>query len=236
MKRILPSLFILLLSIAAANAQMSVVTVRGTVEVRRGVNEGWRPVQAGEVLKPEDSMKSGKKSRATVLLENKKALSLPENVIVDLSDFRPLTNDELLLKLAMERVRSLPNRERDEDFSVPQTTIMHGTEKEEIISSQVPRNIEEGLLQLNGTQVLYENGYHAGCVLRAKEVFLRYPELASKTEYRLLVASALEKTKLYGEALSEYASLAAEKLTSPERTLVEGKMKQLKRKTDASEH
>lgn len=209
--------------------QIKVLEVKGDVRVRHDVQQSWLPVRTGDILKPNDSMKSGKHSATTVLTEKKKRVPLPENVIIDLSDLRMLTREELLLKLAMEKVRTVPQEQNDEP-AIPQATVLHGTEK---VSKDIPHlGDEQGHLQLNGTRVLYNTGYYATCVLKAKEVFRLYPELLKESEFRLMVASALEKESLNGEAIAEYASLLNEGLSPREQVTVQMRMARLKKKAD----
>jgi hypothetical protein len=205
--------------------QAKIVDVRGDVQVRHGVDQQWERVGVGDILKPEDSMMSGKRSRATILVDGRRIV-IPEEVIVDVSDFRSLTQEELLLRLALERFRAVPPK--DENIIIPQTTVTRGSER----NSQVlrPLSADMGLLQLNGVRVLYSDGFYATCVLKAKEVFRNYPELNSKIEFRLMVASALEKENLTGEALAEYSSLASETLSPKDRAVVEERQARLKKK------
>lgn len=222
-------LLIMLFSSSLVLAQVKVIDVKGDVSVRHGVSREWQPIRVGDILKPEDSMKSGKRSSATIIVDGSKRIVLPENVIVDLSDFRKLTQEELLLKLAMERVRAVPVEEKRDGLIIPQTTVIHGNEK--TVMEQSNRSIEMGLLQLNGTRVLYNGGYYATCALKAKEVLRLFPEFSKKIEIRLMIPSALEKENLNGEALTEYISLANEELFPKDRIIVQAKIAQLKKKS-----
>jgi hypothetical protein len=222
-------------------AQVTVTAVKGDVTVRHGVASGWLPVQVGDVLKPEDSMRSGERSTATIVIDpnrnvaGRKHIVVPENVIIDLSDFRELTQDDLLLKLAMERVLAVPDNsnERENGLVIPQTTIVHGESKEESAASRDERlevSRELGLLQLNGARVLYNSGYYATCVLRAKEVLRLYPAFSSKADVRFMIASSLEKANLNGEALTEYLSFASENLSARDQAIVRNKIEQLRKR------
>lgn len=209
--------------------QIKVIEVRGDVRVRHGVSQDWQLVRGGDILKPQDSMKLAKRASAAILVDGQKRLTIPENVIVDLSDFRTLTQEELLLKLAMERVRSVPSQERNDELVIPQTTVIHGAEKTP--GDLWMRSAEVGVMQLNGTRVLYHGGYYATCALKAKEVLRLYPELSKRVDIRLMVASALEKENLNGEALLEYTALKNEELSPKDRTIIQGEILQLKKKT-----
>ncbi len=218
-----------LVMMSSVRADIKVVSAKGNIQVRRGVGEAWQKLAAGDVLKPEDSMKSGKNSSAIILVDGKKKITLPEMAIVDCSDFRNLTQEELLLMLAMESVRSVQVKESDDMLNIPKTTSVHG-ENRDIVSTRVSGNSEDGLLQLNGTNVLYDQGFYATCVLKVKEVLRIHPRLRTMVSYRLNAASAMEKMKLNGEALSEYNLLKSERLTPEQRSLVDEKISTLKKK------
>lgn len=222
-----------ILTVHLCFGQITVLNVKGDVHVRHDVSRVWQSVRAGDVLKPHDSMRSGKRASATVLVDGKKRVLLTENMIVDLSDFRSLTQEELLLRLTVERVRAVPMHDRDTELLVPQTTLIHGAEKASAGEGARPDQIriEVGILQLNGTRLLYTSGYYATCALKAKEVFRLYPELLKNFDARLMVASALENENLNGEALVEYTSLINEQLSPNEQVIVQTKIARLKKKT-----
>src|SRR3989339_1497505 len=107
MKRIVTTVLLGLFAIPVLANDFTVKTVRGTVEVRRGVNEEWKKLKAGDILKPEDTMRTGKSAAATIESVNK-TLSVPELTMIDISDVRNLTQEEFLLKLAMENILAVP--------------------------------------------------------------------------------------------------------------------------------
>jgi len=216
-------------------AQVVVTTVKGDVAVRHGVSNEWLPVRVGDILKPDDSMRSGEHSSATILIDGKRRVVIPEHTLLDVGDLRNLTREELMLKLAMERVRAVPDREQD-SLIVPQTTIVHGERKEPNERSETSgQGRQSGLLQLNGARVLFRHGFYGTCALRAKEVFRLYPECSRHIDDRLMVAAALEKVELYGEALTEYHALEREELSRKEKALVSARIEQLKAKSRKSE-
>ncbi|MEK7670673.1 MAG: hypothetical protein AAB344_00435, partial [Bacteroidota bacterium] len=111
MKGIRSMIVFLMLMLTAAIAfggeQITLQKAQGDVSVRAGVTETWTKAHAGDALKPDATLKTGKHSSAVLLLPfaNKK-ISLPPEVMVDISDIRELTQEELMLKLTMEKVRA----------------------------------------------------------------------------------------------------------------------------------
>jgi hypothetical protein len=213
----------------AARADVKVVSVHGDVKVRRGAEEQWRAVTPGEIVKPEDSMMSGRGATAVLSIDGASKVALPEMVIVDCADLRSLTQEELLLKLAMEGIRALPQQKKDVNPSIPRTTTVHG-EKRDGGRPVPPGGIQGYALQLNGTKVLHQHGYYATMVLRAKEVLRLAPQLKKRTDVRLMVADSFERMSLASEALTEYRALSKEKLSDGDRALVERKIEELRKK------
>lgn len=221
------------LAAAALAGEMQVQKVQGDVSVRHGVTEVWNQVAVGDILRPDDSMKTGAGGSAVLLIPladgSVKRVTLPAEVIVDMSDVRDLSPEELMLKLAMEKVRSSSYEWKNDELRVPNASVVHGANKAQgPVASE--NDIRFGKMQLRGTRVLYENGYYSTCALKSLEVFRLFPSLGSGFDDRLLVAEALEKAELRGEALNEYGSiLKLDSLTTDQANLVRSRMAALKR-------
>ncbi len=215
MKSTMMILFLWLFGATAVRADIKVVSVKGAVYVRHNVQEEWIPVSRGDLLKPDDSMKSGGKSSASLLVDGKTTVVLPEMAIIDLSDLRSLSKDDLLLKLAMERIRRIPARDRDQEISIPQATTMHGPDL--TVRPAVPASDPQiAFMQMKGAEVLFGNGFY------------ETPELSRRIDDRMMVAKALETLKLKGEALEEYVDLGTAQLTDQERAVVTKKIEELR--------
>jgi hypothetical protein len=217
MKQLVMSIALILLVAGSSRAddqerygRISVQRVQGDVSVRHGVAEEWTSVRAGDVLKPNDTMKTGVRGTAVIVATAEgtaaKTLKLPPEVIVDLSDVRTLSPEELMLKITMEKVRASSYEWKTNELNIPSTTIVHGTD-EAPGAALSPDQIRVGRLQLNGSRVLLDNGFYSTSALRAMDVLRRYPSLAEEVENRMLLAEALEKADLRGEAISEYSSV-----------------------------
>ncbi len=204
-----------------------VKAVKGTVEVRKGVSEEWTTVSVGDILRPEDTMRTGKKSSAVIAFDGKR-LTIPEQTMLDLSDFRQMSQEEFLLKLAMENILAVPPREQN-GIVIPSVTILHGGEVSK--ESTVPEaNPEVGAMQIQGARVLYDNAFYESSVLKAKETVRKYPELPSRYDARLMIASAFEKLKFYSEALTEYLLLSTEDLPSAKKQQAQSSIARLKKR------
>jgi hypothetical protein len=238
MKKIIGYMVLALAFGMQARADFRITSVKGVVFVRHNVQEDWVRAAVGDVLKPEDSMMLEKKSSSTILIDGTRRIVIPEFVILDLSDLRTLTQEELLLKLAMEDVRGVPGEERNDgharlpgEIRIPKTTIIHGENKTP--SSEAEHSPSQtATLQLNGARMLFDQGFYATCVLKTKEIVRQYPGLSNVIDAQIMVADALEKMKLKGEALSEYLNIPPTAFSPKQRSIVEGRIAQLKTKAE----
>ncbi len=206
----------------AAAQGISVQKIQGDVQVRHGVTEQWTSIAAGDVLKPDDSMRTGKNGLAIILAFKSgvpKRITLPGEVIVDMADVRDLTAEELMLKITMERVRSSPYKS-PEDLAAPNAGVVHGAN--EAPGPELAENDQAaGTMQWNGVQVLFENGFYPTCALKGMELYRLYPETAKNYNDRMMVAQSLERANLRGEALAEFNTiLGLEGLTQSQQDAV----------------
>jgi hypothetical protein len=225
-------LVIVLVAAVGVRAEITVDAARGDVRARHGVTESWTEVAAGDVLKPNDSIRTGPGAQAVIRVEGEDAsrtIRLPGDVIVELSDIRQLTQEELMLKLTMEKVRMAPSDWKTGELGVPGAAVVHGSDRS---SEETPleNDLATGKLQLNGVRVLFDNSLYSTCILRGMEVFRQYPALGASVRDRMMVAEALSRTGLKGEALAEYGTLAEmEGLSEAERAEIAARMNSLRR-------
>ncbi len=225
----------LLAAATLRGGEITLQKVQGDVQVRQGISEAWHQVAAGDVLKPDDTIRTGLKGTAIILVplaplpKSPKRIALPPDVMVDLSDVRELSQEELMLKLAMEKVRSSSYQPPVNGMNIPNASVVIGATKNGR-AGLTENDLAVGIMQLNGTHVLFENGFYSTCALKAMEVFRLFPTLGERFSERLLVAEALERAHLRGEALSEYgAMLRLPALTARQESLLHERMNQLRK-------
>ncbi len=213
--------------------EIKLLSVKGDVKVRRGVNEQWQQIKTGDILNYDDAIFIGNKSAGTVSINGQKKIALPEKTIVEISDLRFLSKEELLLKLAMDRIIAVPQQDRRNELMPAQTTIIHGEKKSEK-SAAVPNafgTVENALKMLNGAKLLFDNKFYGTCALRVREVLRIHPTIDTGAEYKLLTANSLEKAELYDEALNEYVSIPLENISAKQKQTLQQNIERLKKKS-----
>lgn len=199
------------LSLTAATAcaqDVSIQNIQGDVSIRHGVTEQWTTVARGDVLKPDDTMKTGPRGSVALLAaatQPQRRITLPANVMVDVADIRDLTPEELMLKLTMEKVRGSSYRPTD-DPAAPNAAVVHGANREKA-PALAENDPVSGVQEWNGVRVLFDNGFYSTSALKGMELFRLYPDTHGNFDRRLIVARSLEMAHLRGEALDEYTSI-----------------------------
>ena len=226
-------LIALLISGMACAESITVQKIQGDVKVRRGVAEAWNAVSSGDILRPHDTMRTGSDGGAVIVVRGDSSgatqrIVLPALVMLDMSDIRDLTQEELMLKLAMEKVRASSHEWKNGELRIPNAAVVHGEDRS--AGNPTPEtDARIGQLLLNGARVLFENKFYATTVLRTLEVFRTYPMLGSAFDHRLLLAQAMERANLRGEALAEYgAMLRMEGLSTAQQQVITTRMKALR--------
>jgi len=235
MKIVTIAMLCVLPAYVSQSAEIVVQQVRGDVLVRSGAAEEWTTAKTGAILKPKDTMRTGRKGSAVLVIRSEsdpgatRKISVPPEVILDLSDVRDLSQEELMMKLTMEKVRSSSYEWKRNDLQIPNATVVHG-DKPASSHPVTAAELEQATLQMNGTRVLFKHKFYSTCALKAVSIMNRFPSLGNAFEDRIMVAESLERSNLYGEALSEYMAIAASTtLTQKQQSLVQLKIDRLKK-------
>ncbi len=229
MKRFLIFGVALLVFLMSAMAEDYIVkNVKGKAKVRHGVSEQWTDITVGDVLKPEDTFMTEPGGSAVLIKPSGIKLTIPESSMIDIIDLRNMSQDELLLKLAMENIRSVPTQKRSNDLNVPNTTVVHGADisRDAEMLKMAPKEV--GDLQMHGVEVLYNNSFYATGIIKSKSLMRLFPESKDEFAFRFQLAKAFEQVRLYDEALTEYVALSHEQLTKDQRSKLDKTIQQLK--------
>lgn len=222
------ALMVLLPFLTAGSVIASEIVIRkaqGDVEVRRGVAEGWMTAKAGTAVGMETTLRTGPRSGAVVAV-GERLIQIPAQVMVDLSDIRELTQEELMLKLTMQQVRESPYRGSGGPQRIPNAAVVHGSDASSV-AGLAENDPAVGELLLNGTRMLFDNGFYPTCALRTMEVIRRYPAL-NTFDAGWLAAESLERSGLRGEARKAYAGLSSLAQTDDQRSRLQHRLESLR--------
>lgn len=219
--------FLLLHTTWAAN--MTVKMIEGYAEVRRGVSEEWKALAVGDILKPEDTIRTGENAEVKIQVAENDFFMLYSYSVLDIADIRQLTKNDLLLKLSMEHIRSVPNSKPN--IKSPSTTIMHGENKATaaVKSSNTQKEISAdiGTMRLEGARALFLQKYYSSAIISIKTTIrkfgLRDPFVALQ-----LAAQSFERLGLIQHAIDEYIASSNTRLTEAEKKEAQQQLARLK--------
>lgn len=225
-------LSILILSFISNSASNENYTYRvkklnGIAQVRHGAQEVWEKLSVGDTLRPTDTIFLDKNSY--IEIEGGKTFFKSNgSLIVNISDLRRLTKEELLLQLAFEEMKATPEMKKDKPKNARSTGIYGADIEKEKAGLKAGWNSAK--FWASGVKALFENGFYETASIRAKDLMSRFDELKDDIELKMIIATSLEKLELYGEAISELNKII---LTSKDANLnlkIERKIQDLKLK------
>ncbi len=188
-----------------ADRDLIVVRVTGEAWVRAGVAEEWNQLLPEMRVRPTDSIRTGRRTSVMVRVPNGEQYTIPAETQVDGSDFREFDRTELLLRLAMEDMLSVPDRPGG-DRPLPHTTVLHG-ERRDGEGTAADGGVTESdriRLRMNGAHFLAEQKFVGSALLKTRETLRLYPVGGYRPGALLFTAETLEQLALYEEAARYY--------------------------------
>ncbi len=219
-------LTLLIFSLAQSGEQALYVVkkLKGEAQVRHGVKENWEKISPGDTLKPDDTILLNKS--AYIEIESN-GISFKSNgdIIINISDLRRLSKEELLLQLAFEEMKNAPEKKMEKINT--KSTGIYGTD----IAGQKTEfktRANQSKLWVNGVKALFQNGFYETASIRAKSLMLKFDELKDNIELAIIIATSLEKLEIYGEAISEYNKILSISKDESLSQKIERKIQELK--------
>lgn len=224
-------ILIILLSFAllTSNAQEQIYKVKklkGEAQVRHGTRENWQKLSTGDTLRADDTIILQKDGYIEIEAMN---IFFKSNgaIILNISDLRRLSKEDLLLQLAFEEMKNIPDVKVERKNA--KSTGIYGSEisKREVKPKEV-QNLTH--FWVGGVKALFENGFYETSAIRAKNLMLKFSELKDDLDLKMLVATSLEKIGLYGEAIAEYRKIISTSNDESLNSNLERKIRELKSK------
>ncbi len=216
--------FSLLLTTLVYTQSYKVEKITGTVKSMQGNSETWTDVKEGSFLQGNTMIMTDKSS--TILLSGGGIkFSLKPSAIINVSNIKKITIDELLLALATEEILNAPAKNKKGNVS---NTEIYGEEYDNKNSSS--HQSQFGLYRLNGAKQLAESGFEGTAIVAARETFRKYPATASMADYRIYFANLLFSMNLNEEAYQEFESISRLKLSEQQSATVKSRINDLKKR------
>ena len=193
---------IVLFAAGAGQADTIIRQVRGEVKIRRGLEENWVDAHAGDRLHELDAVLS-QEGMVILKMQDGSTFKLGSHSILDISDLRRISRQEMFLFIMSEKVKKMPPRKssvlRSENFSS-----VHG-EKQSLHKKTIKKSATpEWKMQLNAARAMYDQRLYPNAVVKLHKILDRFSKRADCGDVSLYLAKSFEALDEPGQALDNY--------------------------------
>lgn len=202
-------LFLFLLTIGLetplwARAAARITAIKGVVHIRRGLEETWQPAAVGQVLDEMDSIITGEAAETILKMEDDRIFRLGSNAIIDLTDLRHITQQELFLLLMTEKIGNLENHREKSRLQLGHVTVIHGENRNP--SAPAGQEARGWLKEYNGAGALHNQSFFPNAILKLAKIINRFPQADDCGQMYFLLGKSFMAMQQNGQALGALRS------------------------------
>lgn len=198
-------LIVLFAGVELALAGARIIKISGEVKVRRGVEENWQPAQVGMLLEDIDTILTGFNSMVILQLSDGSHFELGNNSILDISDLRKISEQELFLYLMSQKIQRIEPREGKTRLRIGNVSVVHGESKAEAENPSVGKGKSALLVQeKNGALALYDQKFYPNSIIKFYKLIDKYNQIKDCGEIYLYLGRSFEAVNHVGQAIDAY--------------------------------
>ena len=191
-----------LFAVGAGQADTVISKVRGEVKIRRGLEESWVDAHVGDRLRELDTVLS-QEGMVIFEMQDGSTFKLDSHSILDISDLRRISRQEMFLFIMSEKVKKMPSRKssvlRSENFSS-----VHGEKQSLQKNAPKERATPEWQMQLNAARAMYEQRLYPNAVVKLHKILDHISKRVDCGGVSLYLGKSFEALDEPGQALDSY--------------------------------
>lgn len=203
-KIILLVILLLLYQSVFASQQVKIVTIKGEVKVRRGVEEIWQPAELGMLLEEIDTIQTGEKSEVTLKIEPGKNFKLNSSAQIDISDLREVSQKEMQLYLMTKKISKIKPRKQRTPLRVGNVSVVHGLKAEDAEPAEKNKNKKAWRKETNGAKALFDFQYYTNTVIKLNKILAKYSPQNDCGEIHFFLGKSFEALNKNGQAIDAF--------------------------------
>jgi TolA-binding protein len=187
-----------------AVGEVRIKSVRGSVRVRRGLEENWNRAGINMNLEEIDTIMTEEASRVVLELEGGATFTMESYSILDISDLRQITEKELFLYLMAQKVSRIERKDRT-PLHIQNVNVARAERKtvdeEAVAPSEGPRIRE---WEINGGRALYAQRFYTNAIVKFHKILDKYPETNDAGRLYYYLGSSFEAIDEKGRAMDAF--------------------------------
>jgi len=204
-KFVLYLIFCVLASNVFSQNRVKVMSTRGDVRIRRGLEETWRPAGVGMDLDQIDTILTGEDGEVVLFLDGSSRFTMGGHSILDISDLRAITQRELFLYLMSQKISKIERHPENSKLRIADVNVVRAENKGSEISDTSPEiGGDRWRWETNGAAALYGNRYYTNTVLKLHKILEKYPEVSDCGLIHYTLGKAFEALDEFGKASDAY--------------------------------
>lgn len=193
-------------SAALAETSAQIVSIRGEVKVRYGVEEKWYPAAKGMMLKYIDTILSGENGQVLLRTSDQKTFILGANAVLDIADLRDIQEKDMFLYLMAQKVNQLETPNTKTRLRVGNVSVIHGSlsKADENATVDSTQALAWAALEKNGAVALLQQKFVTNSIIKLYKIINHYGSRINLGEIYFYIGKGFEKINKTGQAIDAY--------------------------------
>jgi hypothetical protein len=193
-----------LLAQSNAPTTAKIQSVTGDVEIRLGMDETWQAAKADITLREIDTILTGKDGRVELKLSTGASFILGARSMLDISDLRNISEQDLFLWMMSSKVKSLDVKTEKQPVRIGNVSVVHGESKAPGKPGIVSTPVERIEYEKNGAMALYNYKLFPNCIIKMHRLLSTNVPPTDCGEIHYVLGKSFAAIQKNGQAMDEF--------------------------------
>jgi len=181
-----------------------IVSLKGDVRVRRGLEENWINANMGMLLKDIDTILTDEASEVVLEIQEGSRFTLGGQSILDISDLRKITERELFLYLMSQKISRIQSPDQKSKLHIANVSVVRAEKKTSSVEEEISLNSQMWSMEKNGAMALFMQQYYTNAIVKCHKILVRYPSMEDCGQIHFYLGKSFEVIDESGRAIDAY--------------------------------
>ena len=183
-----------------------ILSLKGDVKVRRGMEETWQPAAVNMLLEDMDSILNGETGSVVLSIDDGRTFYMGGNSILDIADLRRITEQQLFLYLTARKIRSLDPPAGEKPIRIQNVSTVRADDRSQTESASTAAN-DLCAQETNAALAMAEQAFYPNAVMKMHKILEAHGSIADKGSLYFYLGRSFEALDDRGRALEAYQSV-----------------------------